>query len=166
MVVRIRNIASIAVVAASTVFPVFANDSDTDSPWFQSYSAAEQDALENEKAVLLYFTGSDWCIWCQKLTTELFSDDNFASQLNTVVSPLRIDFPQRRKLPPKQSRANEVLKEKWDVDTIPTVIAYDPATGTELWRHGYVQSSPAEYATGLRQALKELSSGDDRQDDS
>ncbi len=100
--------------------------------------------------MLLFFTGSDWCIWCQKLERELFSQEEFASRIEEIATPVKVDFPQRRKLPPRKGRRNDLLKAQFEVTAFPTVIYYDPSDDTILWRHSY-------FATNSKQYLAELS---------
>lgn len=153
MVVPVIKIATIALFALFITHFSAAEESSTGSHWHEDYAEAENCALNENKAVLLFFTGSDWCLWCQKLESEVLDESGIAEHLESLVVPVRLDFPQRRKLPPKRSRANAILKDKWRVETIPTVILYNPLTRKELWRHGYVQSTAKDYAEGIRKAL-------------
>jgi len=129
---------------------------DSDFPqsvWHEDYSEAEATARESDKVLLLFFTGSDWCIWCQKLEREAFRETALSGSLASDAVPLRIDFPQSRALPPKRQRANAILKEAWNVDAVPSVILYDPVSKKELWRHGYVQLSADDYIDRIRRAV-------------
>ena len=40
--------------------------------WLTDAHAALDKAQAEDKIVLLDFTGSDWCIWCQRLKGEIF----------------------------------------------------------------------------------------------
>ena len=40
--------------------------------WHEDYSDALKMAKEQDKKVLVDFTGSDWCGWCIKLENEIF----------------------------------------------------------------------------------------------
>ncbi|MCK7526322.1 MAG: thioredoxin family protein [Ignavibacteriales bacterium] len=41
--------------------------------WEENLETALQKAKTENKAVLVNFTGSDWCVWCQRLSAEVFS---------------------------------------------------------------------------------------------
>ena len=45
--------------------------------WTHDYQAALKYARENKKAVLLNFTGSDWCGWCKLMDKQVFSKDEW-----------------------------------------------------------------------------------------
>jgi protein disulfide-isomerase len=135
-------------------FP-FSNMGYAEDPWIEDYHTAEALAVESAKALLLFFTGSDWCLWCRKLEREVLSEEALSTAISEVAIPLRIDFPQRMKLPPKQRRSNAKLKDAWKVESIPSVILYDPISGKELWRHGYARLDAADYAISIRKALNQ-----------
>ncbi len=123
------------------------------------FEQAKVQALREAKAMLLLFTGSDWCHWCQKLESEVFAKEEFESLAASKAILVRADFPQRRKLAPRQQRRNQLLKAKWNVEAFPTIILYDPQTDRELWRHSYLKSSPKDYADGIARALSSVRGG-------
>ena len=43
--------------------------------WRTNLEEAVAQAQKENKAVLVNFTGSDWCKWCMKLNDEVFSQD-------------------------------------------------------------------------------------------
>lgn len=120
------------------------------SPWLTDYETAIQQALFEKKPILLIFTGSDWCIWCQKLDVELFHTTEFLEEIDQVAVPVRVDFPQRRRLQPAQTKSNRILKDRWKVDTFPTVILIDPQSDKLLWRHGYLNTKADEYLLAIK----------------
>jgi len=122
-----------------------------DSPWLTDYETAIQRALFEKKPILLSFTGSDWCIWCQKLDAELFHMPEFLLGIDKVAVPVRVNFPQRRRLQPVQTKTNRILKDRWKVDTFPTVILYDPQTDEFIWRHGYLNTKADEYLLAIKE---------------
>ena len=127
---------------------------EDDSPWLTDYETAIQKALLEKKPILLSFTGSDWCIWCQKLDVELFHTPEFLEGIDQVAVPVRVDFPQRRRLQPAQSKSNRILKERLEVDAFPTVVLFDPQTGKLIWRHSYLNMTTEEYLLAIKKAGK------------
>ena len=150
-----RQLSGLALFAFALVLASLskADPDASQSVWLEDYKVAEASARESDKALLLFFTGSDWCHWCQKLEREAFNEAAITQSLAPVVVPLRIDFPQRRTLPPRRQRANAILKEAWKVEAVPSVILYDPVLKRELWRHGYAQLSADDYAERIRTAV-------------
>lgn len=120
--------------------------------WRTDYKQAIAEAAETNRLVLLFFTGSDWCLWCRKLDNELFSQDAFQSGIGKHAVTVALDFPQRRKLPPSQARQNQILKQRWQVEAFPTVIVIDPTAARELWRHSYIDTTPQDYLAALAAA--------------
>ena len=118
--------------------------------WQTDFKAAEQEAIESDRLLLLYFTGSDWCQWCLKLDNELFADPLFRKEISGFAVPVFLDFPNRP-LPPHLQRQNNRLKAQLKVEAIPEVVLYDPAKKEVLWRHGYVATDTGEYLKLIRQ---------------
>ena len=50
--------------------------------WGTSYEQGRQEAKAGNKLVLLDFTGSDWCIWCQRTDKEVFETQKFKDFAN------------------------------------------------------------------------------------
>lgn len=65
--------------------------------WLKSYDAALAEAQKEQKNVLVYFTGSDWCPPCKMLKTDLFDTDEFKT-VSAAYSLLYIDIPRNRDL--------------------------------------------------------------------
>ena len=62
--------------------------------WETNLETALQKAKTENKAVLVNFTGSDWCVWCQKLSAEVFSKSEFEDYADDNLILVKIDFPQ------------------------------------------------------------------------
>lgn len=122
----------------------------SDSYWKTDYATAIDDAKKSNRLILLNFTGSDWCSWCKKFDRELFNQTTFAEKIETHAIPLALDFPRRRSLPSKHARQNRILQGKFNVETFPTIILYDPATDRELLRHSYFSTTPEKYLAALQ----------------
>jgi hypothetical protein len=43
-----------------------------------------QNAREQNRAVFLFFTGSDWCGWCQRLNAEVLATKEFLASLKRI----------------------------------------------------------------------------------
>lgn len=93
--------------------------------WYTNYEAAVQRAEAEEKPLLLLFTGSDWCLWCQKLEQEVFVDPAFVEKVGKEFVFVKLDFPLRKAIPAKELAQNEKLKDKFDVKGFPTLIMLD-----------------------------------------
>lgn len=106
------------------------------SEWLTDLPAAQKLAKEENKRILLLFTGSDWCVNCLKWDKEVFHTAEFRDYARTNFVLTMIDFPDRKKLPKKQERANDVLKDKFKVTEYPLACVLD-SKGKELGRFQY-----------------------------
>ena len=65
--------------------------------WLTDYERALKEAVKQEKNVLVYFTGSDWCPPCKMLKKDFFETEAF-SKLSEDYILLYIDLPRKRNL--------------------------------------------------------------------
>lgn len=120
--------------------------------WITDYQLALKYAAELKRPVLINFTGSDWCIWCKKLSSEVFTQEAFNIFAKNNLVLLKIDFPQKIKLTPEEQKANQALAEKFAVQGFPTIVLVD-SEGKELQRTGYQEGGPEKYVAHLRSLL-------------
>lgn len=93
--------------------------------WLTDFDAAKARAAQEGKAVLIDFTGSDWCGYCIKLRRDVFDKENFADYAKDKFILLEIDQPRKAKMDPAQLAANRKLAETYGVDGYPTVLVVD-----------------------------------------
>lgn len=65
--------------------------------WHTQLEPAIAEAKSEEKAILMVFSGSDWCKPCIRLKEEVFEQASFATSTQGKFSLLKVDFPRRRK---------------------------------------------------------------------
>lgn len=68
-----------------------------ESAWLTNYDTALKKAEKEDKNLLIYFTGSDWCAPCKMLKKDLFETTTFQDISNDYVM-LYIDIPMNRDL--------------------------------------------------------------------
>ncbi|MCI7005056.1 MAG: thioredoxin family protein [Akkermansia muciniphila] len=93
--------------------------------WMTDFDAAKARAAKEGKAVLIDFTGSDWCGYCIKLRRDVFDKDDFTVYAKDKFVLLEIDQPHKIKMPPEKLAANRKLAESYGVDGYPTVLVVD-----------------------------------------
>jgi thioredoxin-related protein len=111
-------------------------------------SRAESYAKENNKNILLVFSGSDWCIPCIKMEKEIFEKEGFTNYAKEHLVIMHADFPRLKKhqLPKEQMKMNEELAEKYNKQgAFPFTLLLD-AEGKVLkqW-DGLLASTPQEF---------------------
>jgi thiol:disulfide interchange protein len=108
--------------------------------WLTSLPDAEALAKNENRLVLLDFTGSDWCVPCQKLKEEVLSKQPFLQYAASNLVLVEVDFPLK-KLPKALSDANDALQDKYKVEGYPTLLLVKP-DGTALTNHIGILDSP------------------------
>jgi protein disulfide-isomerase len=105
--------------------------------WTTDYKAALAQAKAQNKLVLLDFTGSDWCGYCQALDKEVLTQQAFKDFADANYIQVTVDFPQRTQLPDALKQQNDALGKQFSIQGFPTLIVLD-ADGKELGRQvGY-----------------------------
>jgi protein disulfide-isomerase len=112
--------------------------------WLTDLPTALRKAKAENKAVLLDFTGSDWCGWCQKLKGEVFDQPSFATYADANLVLVEVDFPKRTLLSSAQVADNEKLAQKYGIHGFPTIIMLN-ADGRTLGVTGYVPGGPPAF---------------------
>lgn len=116
--------------------------------WLTDYAKALTQAKAQNKAVLIDFTGSDWCGWCMKLDKEVFSVQDFKSYAAQKLVLLKIDFPRRKSLPAAETAQNEKLASKFGIQGFPTVVVLK-ADGTKAGELGYMPGGPSAFINAV-----------------
>ena len=104
--------------------------------WLTDFSAAKKQAAAEDKRMLVLFTGSDWCPHCVQWQKEVFSKDEFKEWAKKNAVLVLVDFPEKKKLSKAQERANDALKDKFNVEEFPEVVVLD-SKGNKVSRFGY-----------------------------
>lgn len=120
--------------------------------WETDLEAAREQAASEDKHVFLYFAGSDWCGWCQRLKTEVLDTRPFREFSADNLVPVLIDFPRELEQSEEQKRYNAQLAQRYEVSGFPTIFVLTPEEEVVL-QTGYVRGGPANYVNHLRQAI-------------
>jgi protein disulfide-isomerase len=124
-----------------------------ESPWLTDFEQAKKVAKEENKAILIDFTGSDWCGWCMKLHEEVFSKKKFLEFAKKNFVLLELDFPSKKEIPEDLKKQNKELAKKYNVEGFPTVVLTD-AKGRKFAQTGYVEGGPDAYVKHLEELLE------------
>ncbi len=125
-----------------------------DSLWHENYTKALELAKEQNKPLLINFTGSDWCGFCIILDKEVFSQQAFQSFAKKNLVLFKADFPRDDSGQLAATRKqNRELAKKYGVRGYPTVLILSPE-GKELGRtSGYRKGSAKEYLKNLKKII-------------
>ena len=111
--------------------------------WLTDFETAQQVSKDDKKPILMYFTGSDWCVPCIMLHEDFFSTTKFEKQARHVVL-LKVDIPRRVDIiSEKQLKANKKLLSKYNKDgSFPLIVAMN--------EKGKVLGAQGSYSSSLR----------------
>lgn len=140
-------IAALVIVAASAAAVIAGG-------WQTDFEQTMATAKEQQKYVLLNFTGSDWCGWCKKQEAEVFQKEGFQNWANDNILLMKVDFPRKTKLPAAEQEQNRALQKKYKVTGFPTFVLLD-SEGNAVWKQpGYIKGGVKGFISVLEGNMK------------
>jgi protein disulfide-isomerase len=121
--------------------------------WETDFEKAKQRAEQENKEILINFTGSDWCGWCKRLDREVFSTQTFADFAARELILLKVDFPKYSQISREQQEANDRLARKYGVTGFPAIYLVD-GRAKVLLRTGYRRGGSENYIDHLSRYMK------------
>lgn len=97
-----------------------------ETEWMNDLPAAQQRAAAEGKAVLVDFTGSDWCGWCIRLKKDVFDTPAFEEYAADKFVLTEVDVPRREDFDPELRARNEALCNSFGISGFPTVLVLTP----------------------------------------
>ena len=120
--------------------------------WYDNLDQAEAVAQKEGKPILVNFTGSDWCIWCKRLSNEVFSKDAFVSYAKENLILVKIDFPENIPQSAETKFYNNQLAQRFGVQGYPTIVLLN-SSGSVLGVTGYQPGGAEAYIQHLKSYL-------------
>lgn len=114
-----RTIIGLA-AAAAIVAPAFAAE------WMNDWEAAKARAASENKALLVNFTGSDWCVHCKRLRKAVLDTPAFLDYAQDKFILMEVDMPHNTPQPESLSRQNQQLCHEYCIAGFPTVLVISP----------------------------------------
>ncbi len=107
----------LCVAACAALFaPAFAAE------WMTDFEAAKQKAAAENKAILMDFTGSDWCGPCMHLKSAVLDTPAFEAYAKDKFVLMEVDMPRNPDFDPELRRRNEEIGQKYGVQAFPTLM--------------------------------------------
>ena len=132
---------------------LFALTSWSAEGWMTDFEKAKKKAMNENKTLLLDFSGSDWCSWCIKLDEEVFQKDIWKAYAKEHLVQVLIDFPREKS---KQSevlqRQNNELAKQYAVRGFPTVLLLNQE-GTLIEKTGYQRGGAENYIDHIKSLI-------------
>ena len=121
--------------------------------WLTDFEKAKATAKEQDKHILMDFSGSDWCGWCIKLDKEVFQHKEFKDYAKENLILMLADFPSdKSNQSPDLIKQNEALAKEFGVRGFPTVFILGP-DGSIVGKTGYQQGGPEAYVTHIKKII-------------
>jgi len=120
--------------------------------WTTDLRKAIETAKAENKAVLVNFTGSDWCHWCFKLSGEVFSQDEFKEYAYENLILVKVDFPRSIPQTIETKAYNQSLAQKFGVRGFPTIIIIN-SQGKPVAKTGYQAGGVVNYVNHIKSFL-------------
>ncbi|AWG22446.1 thiol-disulfide isomerase [Flavobacterium faecale] len=124
--------------------------------WKTNFDATKKTAMAENKAIVLVFSGSDWCAPCIKLHKNIWQSDAFKEFATTTVIIEKADFPKKKQnqLSPEIAKQNQELAQTYNPEGIfPLVVVMDKS-GKVLGKASYQNIPPNEYIALLQSFIK------------
>jgi thiol-disulfide isomerase/thioredoxin len=120
--------------------------------WTHDFAAARKQAADEKKDLLIDFTGSDWCGWCERLNEQVFIHAPFKAGVKDKFVLVELDYPQKpenvAKLSDETKAQNKELQAKYSINGYPTILLCD-AEGRPYASTGFQRGGPEKYVTHL-----------------
>ena len=117
--------------------------------WQTDYIQSVAQAKRENKIIMLYFSGSDWCKPCIIWKKEVFDTETFQQFANEKLVPVKLDFPRLKKnrLPEEQVEQNESLAARYNNEGVFPMVVFIDANGSVLEKSAYRTGGPQEFVS-------------------
>ncbi|KLT71502.1 MULTISPECIES: thioredoxin family protein [Flavobacterium] len=89
--------------------------------WHTDVKEAIAISNKENKPMLLFFTGSDWCGWCIRLQNEVLKTAEFSKWASQNVVLVELDYPRRTPQTPELKNQNNELQQAFGIQGFPTI---------------------------------------------
>ena len=124
--------------------------------WQTDFEEAKRIASEQNKNIIIVFSGSDWCAPCIKLDKNIWQSEVFKSEAAEEWVLVKANFPRKKanELSKEQTEHNRKLAEKYNIEgSFPLVVILDKS-GKVLGKMGFKNVTPEEYITMIHSLEK------------
>jgi thioredoxin-related protein len=120
--------------------------------WNGNLEKAVEQAKKENKTVLVNFTGSDWCIWCKRLSAEVFQQKEFEEYAKKSLVLVMLDFPKNIEQTQETKEYNNKLAQKYGIQGFPTILLID-GQGKLVAQTGYQPGGAVKYVEHIKSYL-------------
>ena len=124
--------------------------------WETDIKIAKERAKQEQKYILLNFSGSDWCGPCIRLRSEIFESDQFKQFADTTLVLLNADFPRQKKnqLTRERQNQNNALADTYNTSgSFPYTVLLDAGGKVIRFWDGFPKEKPAVFIDEINRAI-------------
>lgn len=125
-----------------------------DYDWETNFKLASAKAEKGSKYMLLNFSGSDWCVWCNKLDSDVFNNPEFKAYARENLVCVVLDFPLNKPQSRALKKQNIELAGKYGVSGYPTIVILN-SKGDLINTMGYLAGGAKKYVEHLKAIISE-----------
>ena len=132
-----------------------------DIVWHTDLNKAIELSKKENKPMMLFFTGSDWCGWCVKLKKEVFSQSEFKQWAKDNVILVEVDFPKTTAQSEELKTQNRMLQQQFAVRGYPTCFFVNAdklkdgkINFTQFGQQGYIAGGPVNWVNSATAIIK------------
>ena len=129
----------------------FINKPEYNGEWISDYSKALQLARLYNKPLLLFFTGSDWCVYCKEMKEKIFETEAFTQKAKDYIL-VELDFPRGFALPEEIYMQNAVISDAYKIEGFPTIVV-EKSNGMPVGAIGYSNQNVSDFLKSIDKAL-------------
>ena len=124
--------------------------------WIGSYHTAKKQSIRQNKKILIFFSGSDWCEAGRRLDRDLFRTRAFQDLADRKYVLYNADFPKYTRLGQETEEHNKRLAARYGIHRFPAVVVVEPRFGSLLVKQvGVTETTPKQLLDKLSKIEKE-----------
>ena len=141
----------LAITFVTSLMSLGASTCVADEGFTDDAKAAIARAVKEDKEIIFFFTGSDWCLPCKKLEEEVLSEKDFIFEVSKHYVLIKLDHLRKSPVPPKLEKQNKEYGEKFGINAFPTLVLTDNKLKPFAFK-GYEEGGFQNYLATLENA--------------
>lgn len=94
--------------------------------WIENYADAVAKSKQENKFLVILFTGSDWCGPCKRLEKNVLNTEKFKTYADKKFVLYKADFPRNTDLVSEENKKqNAKLQQEYSQQSLPTIVVVD-----------------------------------------
>ena len=156
-----KTIAFLSIIFLTSLTSFAQKSTKEDLVWHTDLNKAIEIANKENKPMMLFFTGSDWCGWCVRLQKEVFTQVEFKEWAQKNVILVEVDFPRANIQTDEIKTQNRNLQQQFAVRGYPTCwfvkadkLKDGKVNFTQLGSKGYEAGGPMNWVNSATTIIK------------